>query len=71
MCKSQRCRGYCQRKVQSSLFCSLVRPGDGHVLLPPSGGHKGHVEAEDEREGDVIDEGIAVEGDLLEHSVTK
>lgn len=45
---------------------SLVGPRDRHVLLPPPASDVGHVEAEDEAEGYEIDEGVAVDDDLLE-----
>ena len=47
---------------------SLVRPGDGHELLPPPSCDVSDIEAEDERQRDEVDKGIAIYHHLLEES---
>ncbi|MPC16362.1 hypothetical protein E2C01_009184 [Portunus trituberculatus] len=49
--------------------CQGVRPGEGHVLLPPPLHHDGHIEAEHEGQWDEVTEVLAVHGHLLEESV--
>lgn len=46
---------------------SPVRPGDGHVLVPPAGGREGDVEAQHEGQRDHLHEGGAVVHQQLEH----
>ena len=44
----------------------FVWPRDGQELLPPSGGHIGHVETKNEGQGDHVEEGIEIFDDTLE-----
>ena len=44
----------------------FIRPGDCQELLPPSGGHIGHVETKYEGQGDHVEEGVEIFDDTLE-----
>ena len=54
------------RNVAGDGMEKFIRPGDGQELLPPSGGHIGDVETEDEGQGDHVEEGVEVLDDTLE-----